>query len=104
MKAGGFILELIFMFHLTAPTYQESSGGSVTLRDARMTKVIGKGRVDLKMTSRKTLTLHNVIHVPSVRRNLVSSSLLVKASFKIEMESNKIVLTKTTYLLARLCI
>ena len=39
-------------------------------------KVEGVGKIALKMTSGKTVTLINVLHVPDVRKNLVSGSLL----------------------------
>ncbi|KAL0546105.1 hypothetical protein IC582_016010 [Cucumis melo] len=56
--------------------------------------VIGKGKVILKLTSGKTLSLSNVLYVPSLRRNLVSGSLLNRAGLKIVLEGDKVVLTK----------
>ena len=44
-------------------------------------KVEGVRKIALKMTSRKTVTLINVLHVPDVRKNLVSSSLFSKNGF-----------------------
>jgi hypothetical protein len=38
--------------------------------------VRGVGTVDLKLTSGKTVQLKNVHHVPSIRKNLISGSLL----------------------------
>lgn len=75
-------------------TYQESRGGSVALADVTTAQILGTGRVDLKLTSGKTLTLQNVLHVPSVRKNLISGSLLVQAGYKIVLEANKVVITK----------
>ena len=37
----------------------------------------------LKMTSSKHLTLKNVLYVPDIRKNLVSSSFLNKLGFRI---------------------
>ncbi|XP_070665248.1 uncharacterized protein [Malus domestica] len=54
----------------------------------------GKGKVVLKFTSGKSLTLLNVLHVPEIRRNLVSGPILIAKGFKLIMESNKFVLTK----------
>ncbi|KAA0068137.1 ty1-copia retrotransposon protein [Cucumis melo var. makuwa] len=56
--------------------------------------VIGKGKVILKLTSGKTSSLCNVLYVPSLRRNLVSGSLLNRAGLKIVLEGDKVVLTK----------
>ena len=45
-------------------------------------RIAGTGKVMLKMTSGKVLTLNNVLHVPTIRKNLVSAALLVKNGFK----------------------
>ena len=45
-------------------------------------RIAGIGKVMLKMTSDKVLTLNNVLHVPTIRKNLVSAALLVKNGFK----------------------
>ncbi|CAL5339659.1 unnamed protein product [Camellia sinensis] len=57
-------------------------------------KVEGKGQVVLKMTSGKELTLKDVLHVPEIRKNLVSGSLLSKNGFRLVFESDKFELTK----------
>jgi hypothetical protein len=54
----------------------------------------GIGRVDLKLTSRKTLSLKNVHHVPVINRNLISGSLLCRDSFKLVLESNMFIVSK----------
>ena len=64
------------------------------LGDSRSTPIIGKGKVLLKLTSRKVLVLNDVLHVPNIRWNLVSVSLLGKTGVRILFDSNKIVLTK----------
>ena len=43
----------------------------------------GQGKVILKMTSRKNLTLKNVLFLPEIRKNLVSGSLLSKHNFRM---------------------
>ncbi|XP_077215962.1 uncharacterized protein LOC143850616 [Tasmannia lanceolata] len=53
-----------------------------------------KGKVELEFTSGKILTLTDVYHVPDVRKNLISGSLLNKNGFKLIFESNKFVLSK----------
>lgn len=54
----------------------------------------GKEKVFLKLTSGKTLVMTNVLHVPSIRVNLVSVSLLGKVGIKMSFESDKIIMTK----------
>ena len=57
-------------------------------------KVEGQGKVVLKMTSGKELTLNDGLHVPKIRKNLVSGSLLSKKGFKLVFVSEKFILTK----------
>jgi len=56
--------------------------------------VRGTGQVCLKMTSGKTLVLKDVLYVPSMNRNLVSVSLLLRQGLKLVFESNKVILSK----------
>jgi hypothetical protein len=39
-------------------------------------QVLGAGTVNLKFTSGKTVLLKNVQHVPSIKKNLVSGSMM----------------------------
>ena len=48
----------------------------------------------LKMTYGKELVLTDVLHVPDIRKNLVSGSMLSKNGFKLVFESDKFVLMK----------
>ncbi|XP_077231988.1 uncharacterized protein LOC143865549 [Tasmannia lanceolata] len=57
-------------------------------------KVMGKWKVDLKLTSGKVLTLHQVLYVPEVRKNLISGYLLNKHGYKLVFEYDKFILTK----------
>ncbi|GJY72576.1 zinc finger, CCHC-type containing protein [Tanacetum coccineum] len=56
--------------------------------------VYGRGCVDLKFSSGKIVSLYNVLHVPNIRKNLVSSSILNNCGYKQVTESNKFVLSK----------
>ena len=66
----------------------------VYLGDSRTTLVLGKGKVLLKLTPGKTLALRDVLHVSSIRVNLISVGLLGKVGVKVAFESDKIVMTK----------
>ena len=66
----------------------------VYLGDSLTTQVMGKGKVMLKLTSRKILALNEVLHVPNIRVNLVFVDLLGKVGIKVSFEFNKIVMTK----------
>lgn len=76
-------------------TYHASTGEQLFMGNSATSKVEGQGQVVLKMTSGKELTLNNVLHVPDIRKNLVSGSLLSKKGFKLVFESDKFVLTKS---------
>ena len=56
--------------------------------------MISKGKVLIKLTSSKVLTLSDVLHVLDISWNLVSLSLLGKARVRILFDSDKIILTK----------
>ena len=77
-------------------TYTPVENGEevVYLGDSRTVNVLGKGKVHLKLTSGKILTLSEVLHVPNIRENLVSMALLGKVGIKVSFESDKIVMTK----------
>ena len=62
----------------------------VYLDDSRTTLIQGKGKVILKLTSWKTLALNDVLHVPSIRVNLVSVAFLEKVGVKVPFEFGKI--------------
>nr|XP_009758309.1 PREDICTED: uncharacterized protein LOC104211015 [Nicotiana sylvestris] len=55
-------------------------------------KIEGYRKIFLKITSSKVVTLNNVFHVPEIRKNLVSISLLVKNGFKYVFVSDKVVI------------
>ena len=49
----------------------------------------------LKMTSRKNLTLSNVLYVPEIHKNLVFGSRLNKQGFRMVFEADKVVVSKS---------
>jgi hypothetical protein len=57
-------------------------------------RVLGDGTFTLKFTSGKTIQLKNVQHVPTIKKNLVSESLLCRDGFKLVFESNKCIISK----------
>ncbi|VVA36738.1 PREDICTED: retrotransposon, partial [Prunus dulcis] len=76
-------------------TYAANDQGEpLFMGNSSTSKIHGQGKIVLKMTSGKEVTLNNVVHVPEIRKNLVSGSLLSKNGFKLVFESDKFVLTK----------
>ena len=47
----------------------------------------------LKLT-RKEAYFNNILHVPEIRKNLISSNFLCKGGFKTILESDKLILSK----------
>ncbi|KAK9733253.1 hypothetical protein RND81_04G054700 [Saponaria officinalis] len=56
--------------------------------------ITGKAKIFLKLTFGRTLALSNVLHVPTLRRNLVSCALLNKAGVKLVFEAGKVVMSR----------
>ena len=72
----------------------EEEEEQVFIGNSRFTPMIAKEKVLLKLTSGKMLALCDVFHVPNIRWNLVSESLLGKTRVRILFDSDKIVLIK----------
>ncbi|KAL0418531.1 UNVERIFIED_CONTAM: Retrovirus-related Pol polyprotein from transposon TNT 1-94 [Sesamum radiatum] len=82
-------------------TYTPINGRKLFMGNSATSNIVGIGNVVLKMTSGKELTLIDVLHVPDIRKNLVSGSLLVKSGFRLVFESNKFVLTKNNHFIGK---
>ncbi|WVZ64224.1 hypothetical protein U9M48_013784 [Paspalum notatum var. saurae] len=70
---------------------------TVLMENGSVAYVLGTGTVDLKFTSGKIVQLKNVQHVPSMNKNLVCGSLLLKDGFKVVLESNEVVVSRYGY-------
>ena len=66
-------------------------------------RVLGVGTVILKFTLGKMVLLKNMQHVPSIKKNLVSDSLLCRDGYKLVFESNKCILSKYGISLVEAC-
>lgn len=76
-------------------TYELVGGDKVLhMGNSSSPKVVGKGTVELKFTSGKMVTLIDVLHVPDIRKNLVSGTLLSKHGYKMIFEADKFILSK----------
>ena len=76
-------------------SFEPLDGEKVFMGNSASSAVEGQGKVLLKMTSGKQLTLNNVLYVPKIRKNLVSGSLLNKHGFRMVFESDKVILSKS---------
>ena len=69
-------------------------GEKLYMGNSSASNVEGKGNVPLKFTSGKVVTLTDVLHVPEIRKILVSGPILSKKGFKLVFESDRFILTK----------
>ena len=65
------------------------------IRNGSHARVLGVGMVILKLTSGKTVQLKNMQHVPTIKKNLVSGSLMCRDDYKLVFGSNKCILSKS---------
>ncbi|GJT21196.1 zinc finger, CCHC-type containing protein [Tanacetum coccineum] len=76
-------------------TYESLNDGSILHMENESTALVhGRGCVDLRFSSGKVVSLLNVLHVPNIRKNLVSSSMLNNCGYKQVIKSNKFILSK----------
>ncbi|GKB20874.1 zinc finger, CCHC-type containing protein [Tanacetum coccineum] len=76
-------------------TYESLNDGSILHMGNKSTALVhGRGCVDLRFSSGKVVSLLNVLHVPNIRKNLVSISILNNCGYKQVIESNRFVLSK----------
>jgi hypothetical protein len=75
-------------------SYQCKGARALLMENGSHVRVIGVGTVILKFTSGKTVLLKNVQHVASIKKILVSGSLLCRDGYKLVFESNKCILSK----------
>uniref|UniRef100_A0A1S4CTV6 Retrovirus-related Pol polyprotein from transposon TNT 1-94-like beta-barrel domain-containing protein n=1 Tax=Nicotiana tabacum TaxID=4097 RepID=A0A1S4CTV6_TOBAC len=47
----------------------------LSIKNSAMAKIEGCGKIFLKITSGNVVTLNNILHVPEIRKNLVSTAL-----------------------------
>ena len=78
-----------------------ADGQCVYMGNSPTVAIKGKRNVLLKFTSRQMLSLSNVLFVPSLRRNLVSSTLLDIVGPKLHMKLAKLLSYKIGILLGR---
>ena len=70
-------------------------GEKVFIRIFATSKIKGHGKVVLNMTSRKELTMTDVLYIPKIHKNFVFGSLLNGHGFRLVFESDKFFLSKS---------
>eukprot|EP00253_Pinus_taeda_P012322 PITA_12322 len=88
-----WLIDLGASFHFTPHRewfceYEKYDGGDVFLGDDRKARIIGHGKVKLKLQGGRVITLPGVLHIPALARNLISVSKLDDAGVKIAFEKD----------------
>ena len=68
--------------------YEKYDDGDVFLGDDRKARIIGRGKVKLKLQGGRVRTLPSVLHIPALARNLISVSKLDDAGVKTVFEKD----------------
>eukprot|EP00253_Pinus_taeda_P025954 PITA_25954 len=68
--------------------YKKYDGGDVFLGDDRKARIIGRGKVKLKLQGGRVRTLPSVLHIPALARNLIFVSKLDDAGVKTVFEKD----------------
>ena len=79
------------MFTIFEPIYNREK---LFMGNSATSEIKGQGKVILKMTFGRELTLNNILYVPDICKNLVSGSLLNKYRFRMVFEFDNILLNK----------
>ncbi|KAH9728536.1 hypothetical protein KPL70_009073 [Citrus sinensis] len=82
-------------------SYQPFEGGKVFMGNNAACKVIGIGSVKLKMSDGIIRELDNVRHIPELKRNLTSLSMLDKVGCCIRLESSSLKVIKGSLILMK---
>jgi hypothetical protein len=82
-------------------SYQAGRASSLLLGNGTRAAVRGVSTVNLMFTLGKTGQLKNMHHVPSIKKNFISGSLLCHDGYKFVFESNKFVLSSKVLLLEK---
>ncbi|KAL0359116.1 UNVERIFIED_CONTAM: Retrovirus-related Pol polyprotein from transposon TNT 1-94 [Sesamum angustifolium] len=95
-KTGQAVVNMVVGGSSGASTSGATEGPSlektVSMGNSSTAKVLGIGSVDLKFPSGRILSLKRVHHVPTVRRNIISGSVIVREGYELAFKFNKVVI------------
>ena len=81
--------------------YEKYDGGDVFLGDDRKARIIGRGKVKLKLQGGRVRTLSGVLHIPALARNLISVSKLNDAGVKTVFKKDTCKMVRGALILMR---
>lgn len=75
-------------------TYKEvKEETKLYMENSATNNILGCDSVDLQLSSEKILSLKNVLHVPGIRKSLISIFLLSHHGIRVVFETDKVILT-----------
>ncbi|KAH9704893.1 Integrase catalytic domain-containing protein [Citrus sinensis] len=103
---GKWVLDSGYTYHMCPhkhlfSSYQRFDGGKVLMGNNALCKVTGIGSVRLKMSDGIIRELDNVRHIPELKRNLISLSMLDKAGCSIKLELSSLKVIKGSFILMK---
>jgi len=81
--------------------YEKYDGGDVFLGDDRKARIVGHGKVKLKLQGGRVRTLSGVLHIPALARNLIFVRKLDDAGVKIVFENDTCKMVRGALVLMR---
>eukprot|EP00253_Pinus_taeda_P021557 PITA_21557 len=81
--------------------YLKYDGGDVFLRDDRKARIVGRGKVKLKLQGGRVRTLPGVLHIPVLARNMISVSKLDDVGVKTVFEKDTCKMVRGALVLMR---
>ena len=81
--------------------YEKYDGGDVFLGDDRKDRIIGRGKVKLKLQGGRIRTILGVLHIPALARNLISVSKMDDACVKTVFEKDTYKMVRGALVLMR---
>ncbi|KAL0387804.1 UNVERIFIED_CONTAM: hypothetical protein Sradi_2662200 [Sesamum radiatum] len=73
-------------------SYQAIIGKTVSMGNSSTAELLGIGSVDLKFPPGRILSLKRVHHVPTVGKNIISGSIIVREGYELAFKFNKVII------------
>ncbi|GFP82775.1 retrovirus-related pol polyprotein from transposon tnt 1-94 [Phtheirospermum japonicum] len=92
-------------FHMTPHRqwfceYEQYDGGDVMLGDDTAVQITGRGRVKLRMKDDTIKTLPNVMHIPSMSKNLLSVGTMADSGVNFSCDKDSCKMTRGSIVIA----
>ena len=98
-QGGAWVLDTGASYHMCPnkdwfTSYEPIDGGNVLMADDSVCKIVGIGSIKLRTHVGKIVTLHDVRHVPQLKKNLISLRVLDNKGFSYKGEGGALYVMK----------